>query len=70
MNPLQPHYHNGTDSPKLPMESIERFPLEAVTEITETADGTYSANEQAMLNALKASLNDLIDKLQSAGVLK
>jgi len=70
MEPIKPHTHNGTDSPKLPAESIEYLPLAAVTEITDTADGTYSANEQAMLNNLKASLNDLIDKLQSAGILK
>lgn len=70
MEPIKPHTHNGTDAPKIPAESIEYLPLAAVTEITDTADGTYSANEQTMLNNLKASLNDLIDKLQSAGILK
>lgn len=70
MEPLKPHYHNGTDSPKLPAESIERLPLEAVEEVTGTADGTYSANEQTIINDTTASLNDLIQKLQSAGILK
>lgn len=70
MEPIKPHIHNGTDSPKLPAESIEYLPLEAVEEVTGTADGTYSANEQTIINDTTASLNDLIQKLQSAGILK
>lgn len=62
--------HTGTDSPKIPASSILRVPQEAVTEITDTADATYSTNERDMLNNLKASLNDLIDKLQTLGILK
>jgi hypothetical protein len=38
----------------------------AVAAITQTAGATYTATEQAMMNAMKASLNDLINKL-SAG---
>jgi len=38
----------------------------AVSTITQTAGATYTATEQAMLNAIKASLNDLIAKLSSA----
>jgi len=38
----------------------------AVSTVTQTAGATYTATEQAMLNAIKASLNDLINKL-SAG---
>lgn len=37
----------------------------AVAAVTQTATGAYGANEQAMLNALKASLNDLVTKLSS-----
>jgi hypothetical protein len=43
---------------------------------TETADGTYSANEQSMLNnlktdvtELKTQLNELITSLENAGVI-
>lgn len=68
---VENHTHNGTDSPKLPFQdAIENAPQEAVTAITGTADATYSANEQTMLNDIKASLNDLIDKLQTLGIIK
>jgi len=68
---MQNHTHNGTDSPKLVIqEAIERVPQDAVTEITKTAGATYGANEQSMLGDIKASLNDLIDKLQEIGLLK
>lgn len=65
------HYHNGTDAPKLVAgEAIEGLPLAQVTEVTGTADATYSSNEQTMINDLKDTVNDLIDKLQSVGILK
>ena len=68
---MENHTHNGTDAPKLrASEAIEGAPQAAVTEISDTADATYSANEQTMLNNIKASLNDLIDKLQTLGLLK
>jgi len=71
MDNLKPHSHNGTDSQKLVFkDAIENAPQEAVTEITGTADGTYSTNEQNMLNDLKDTVNDLIDKLQTLGILK
>lgn len=38
----------------------------AVTTISATAGATYTGTEQAMLNAIKASLNDLIAKLSSS----
>ena len=37
----------------------------AVSTITQTAGATYTATEQAMMNAMKASLNDLIAKLSA-----
>lgn len=68
---MENHTHNGTDAPRLQAsEAIEGAPQTAVTEISDTADATYSANEQTMLNNIKASLNDLIDKLQTLGLLK
>lgn len=65
------HYHNGTDAPKLVAgEAIEGLPLAQVTEITGTASALYTATEQGMINDLKDTVNDLIDKLQSVGILK
>lgn len=50
---------------------------DATITTTETADATYSANEQSMLNNLKADVTDLqatvnalIDKLQTAGLME
>lgn len=37
----------------------------AVSAITQTATGAYGANEQAMLNAIKATVNDIATKLSS-----
>lgn len=71
MDNLKPHGHTGTDSPKLfAGEALENCPQEAVTAISGTADATYSSNEQTMLNDIKASLNDLITKLQDIGIIK
>lgn len=68
---MENHNHNGTDAPRLQFsEAIENAPQEAVTAISGTADSTYSSNEQTMLNDIKASLNDLIDKLQAIGIIK
>lgn len=68
---VERHTHNDTDSPKLVFQdAIENAPQEAVTEITGTASGTYTATEQAMINNTKTAVNDLITKLQTLGILK
>jgi hypothetical protein len=40
-----------------------------VATITETADTTYDANEANMLNNLKASVNNIIQRLQAHGLI-
>lgn len=71
MDNLKPHVHNGTDSPKLYAgEAFINTPQEAITVISGTADGTYSANEQTMLNDIKSTVNDLLTKLQNIGIIK
>lgn len=68
---METHEHNGTDAPKLrAWDSLENTPQASVSQVTGTADGTYSANEQTMINDLKASVNDLITKLQNIGLIK
>jgi len=65
------HTHNGTDSPKLLIqEALENCPQESIDAITGTADGTYSSNEQTMINDLKDTVNDLLQKLQTIGIIK
>lgn len=71
MENLKPHTHNGADSQKLDLKfSSERVPQSTVTQVTGIADGTYSTNEQTMLNNLKSTVNDLITKLQTIGLLE
>jgi hypothetical protein len=68
----KPHYHNGTDSPKLVFQdAIENAPQQALTTGTSsTAGATYTATEQAMINNLKTRVAELETKLQSLGILK
>jgi len=65
------HTHNGTDAPKLVLsEAIENAPQEAIEQITGTADATYSANEQTLINDLKDTVNDLLTKLANVGIIR
>lgn len=65
------HTHNGTDAPKLfAGGALENCPQESIDEITGTADATYSATEQQMINDLKTTVNELLQKLQTIGILK
>jgi hypothetical protein len=41
----------------------------AIPDITDTADGTYSANEQTMLGNLKTALNSALAALRAAGII-
>lgn len=42
----------------------------AIPDITQTADATYDATEQAMLNALKADVNAILAVLRSANLIE
>lgn len=69
MDKIPRHTHNGQDSNQLQAkEALENCPQPAVLKITQIATSVYGANEQAMLSALKASLNDIIDKLKTVGI--
>lgn len=68
---VETHEHTGTDSPKLKAyEALEGCPQETITEVSGTASGTYTSTEQDMINDLKDTVNDLIEKLQNVGILK
>ena len=63
------HLHNGTDSPKINIkEAVEFAPQTAVTGTSKTAGGTYTSNEQVMLNEIKATQADIITKLKALGL--
>jgi hypothetical protein len=40
-----------------------------IADVTGTADGTYTANEQTLINDLKAALNSALAALRSAGII-
>ena len=72
MQPIVPHTHNDTDSPKLYAgDAIKNAPQEALTVGTIlTAGATYTANEQAMMNNFKTRIAEIETKLQTLGLLK
>lgn len=68
---VERHTHNGVDSEKLEAkDSLNNAPQQTVAQITGTAGGTYTSTEQVIINNLKSSLNDLIQKLETIGLLK
>jgi hypothetical protein len=71
MNPITPHLHTGTDSPKLVFQdAIENAPQATIADVSGTAGATYSATEQTLINDLKGTVNDLLTKLQNIGIIK
>lgn len=43
---------------------------DSIADVTGTADGTYSANEQTLINDLKTALNSALEAMRKAGILK
>lgn len=71
MENLKPHTHNGADSQKLDLKfSSERVPQQTVSDVAGTATNTYGTNERDIINDLKTKLNELIDKLETIGLLE
>lgn len=70
MENVQRHEHNGTDSPQISIKDLLETPASAITAVTGTADGTYSANEQTLINDLKTAVNALITTLQTLNLTK
>lgn len=58
------HRHNGIDVPRIRVSDLEKLPSTTISEVTGTADATYSANEQNLINDLKTAVNALINILQ------
>ena len=71
MNPLTPHQHNGTDSPKLyASDALENAPQASVSNTGSSAGATYTTAEQSIINSHTATLTDLINKLKTLGLIK
>lgn len=70
MNPVTPHRHNDVDSPRIILQDVlVNAPQAAVTPVSGSAGGTYTSNEQNLINSTKTQLNELITKLQTLGLL-
>lgn len=69
---VENHLHNGTDSPRLDAKrALINAPQSATTALTgNTADTTYSSNEQAMLNNHETILSELVAKLTNLGLIR
>lgn len=67
---VDPHTHNDSDSPAIPYENIQIISEDTIDEVAGTADGTYSSNEQTLINDLKVAVNALIAALQAKRIIK
>lgn len=76
MNPILPHTHNNTDSPKLyAYECLENAPQDA---LTPASSGTLTASgitgllpaDNAILNNLITRVGELETKLRTLGLIK
>lgn len=66
---VDPHNHNGSDAPRVPFQELEIVPSTGISEVSGTADATYSSNEQTLINDLKAQLNAVIAALQDKNII-
>jgi hypothetical protein len=64
------HKHNGIDSSRIPGSSLIGAPGAAVTSISGTAGGTYTATEQSMLNSQKTAINSIITTLRNLKLIE
>lgn len=69
MEKVIPHTHNRTDSPPVAFEDIEMLPEEAIDDVSGTADGTYSANEQTLINAQTVAINEILTALRNKKII-
>lgn len=69
---VERHEHTGTDSPKLYAgKALVGAPQDQLTASTgTTAGGTYTSNEQDIINNLIVRVDELELKLQTLGLLK
>lgn len=70
MDDLKPHVHNGVDAPEIPGENLVNAPQTTIALVSGTADGTYSSNEQTLINAQTTAINDIITKLKALGLIR
>jgi hypothetical protein len=65
------HRHNGIDSERVDIRDLFKHKKDSLTTAdTNTADGTYGATEQNIINNLQTRLNELEAILQKFGIIK
>lgn len=69
MEKVTPHTHNKTDSPGVEYDDLLITPEEAIDDISGTADGTYSANEQTLINAQTTAINEILTALRNKKII-
>lgn len=62
--------HNGSDSKRLSGKNLAGAPRAAISDVSGTADGTYSANEQNLINAQTVAVNEVISVLRYLGFIR
>lgn len=69
---INDHYHTGGngDGKRLNPKNLQGSPQAAIADVSGTADGTYSGNEQSLINDLKTSNNDILEALRNLGLIR
>jgi hypothetical protein len=68
---VETHNHDGINSIRVDIRDLEKPFTEALTTAdTNTADGTYGATEQNIINNLQTRLNELEAILQKFDIIK
>lgn len=70
MDDLKPHVHNGVDAPEIPGENLVNAPQTAIALVSGTADGTYSSNEQTLINTHTTQINEIITALKNLNLIR
>lgn len=64
------HDHKGIDSVQLDGRSFINAPFPAITDISGTASGTYSANEQTIINDERDAINFILQTLRDLKLIR
>lgn len=69
MEKVIPHKHNGTDADRIEFTDLSILPEDAIADVSGSADGTYSANEQTLINAQTVAINAILEALRNKNIL-
>ncbi len=64
------HEHNGIDSKKLTGKAFVNAPFPAISDVAGSAGGTYTAAEQAIINAQTVAINSILSTLRNLQIIR